>query len=534
MLIRGIILSIKYDDNYVKRPLSEFEYKPEHLAELDKCSKNLWHFLPYVKLVHPDRGIIDFKPYSYQKKILEMLLTERFVVALWSRQSGKTSCVSAYALWYACFNADKTIGIVSNKQTSAIDILARIKKAYENLPGYLKPGVVEYSKTFIHFDNGTKIIVSATSSDAFRGRTINLLIMDEYAFVPKHIGEEFWSANYPTISASKEAKIVIISTPNGLYNPFHLIYSQAERSENSFKHLKSTWRDVPGRDEKWAKEQLANIGQQRFNQEYSVDFLGSANTVIDPNILELLFTKYIPPIHMDLNNKFYVYEKPVKGEMYIMGADSAKGSGEHYSAIQILKMVSTKPLKYQQVATYYDNYTDVYSFAEIINRLSYYYNNAYIMCENNAEGSAVVNRLWWDFENENLVNTGNKAINLGIRATKTTKPKAVLLMKKLIEDDCLELVDKNTIECLGSFIEEKGKFFGKNLPDDLISALYWASYFMEMKILEDDSFSLLSIEDREKAKNELVTDEDIWGIISDIEEHYQDWSWLDKSGSFRQ
>lgn len=524
-------MAIRYTEA-IKKPREKFEYTPEILTELSTCSSDIWHFLPYIKIVHPDRGLIEFNPYIYQKTALDLFMENRFIIALWSRQSGKTVNVSAYTLWYALFHPDKNIGIVSNKQVSAIDILTRIKRMYEELPVWIKPGVLEYSKTFITFDNGTKIMVSATSADAFRGRALNLLVMDEFAFVPKAVADDFWAANYPTISASTEAKIIIISTPNGIFNLFHTIYSQAERGENTFKHMKSTWRDVPGRNAEWAVQEQKNIGLQRFNQEYAVDFLGSSNTVIDPNILEILFTRVEEPMLFDLNNRLSIYEKPIKGATYIIGCDTAKGTGENSSCMQVLRIVSLTPLKYKQVAVFNDDHTDVYSFSEIINRISLYYNNAYIMCENNSEGSAVVNRLWWEFENEGLVNSGSKANDIGIRATKSTKPRAVLLMKKLLEDDCLEICDRDTINELGSFIEEKGKFFGKNLPDDRVCALYWGSFFAEMDILEE-GHKLLDISDVERAKNENITEEEIWGIVSDVDAQIANWDWLSSPGNLR-
>lgn len=516
-------MGIKYD-NFVKKPDEQFEYEPFHINELLKCSSDINNFLKYVKIVHPDRGRIEFVPYSFQKKILHKLQNNRFSVFLCSRQCGKSSTLSIYALWYAIFNGDKTIGIVSNKQISAIDIMNRIKIIYEELPSWIKPGVKEYSKTFILFDNGTRIMVSATSPDAFRGRTINLLICDEIAFVPKHICEDFWAANYPTISASSDAKISLISTPNGVFNLFHRIYSQAERGENTFDHLKVTWREVPGRDDKWAEEQLKNLGKVKFAQEYSVEFLGSTNTVIDSNVLEKLFFDIKDPESYDLNNRLLIYEKPQIGCQYVLGVDTAKGTGENYSTIQILKLESLKPLKYVQVAVYNDNKTDIYLFADIINRLSYYYNNGYIMCENNAEGAAVVNRLWWDFENANLVNSGNKSIDLGIRATRNSKPRAVLLMKKLIEDGCLVLVDKESIYQLSSFIESNGKFYGKDMPDDLVSSLYWGCFFIEMDVVDD--YKLL---DSSPQKNILLdgNEEDVWGILSDIDyENDDNFDWV--------
>ena len=182
--------------------------------------------------------------------------------------SHNTTVVSVHAIWYALFNGDKTIGIVSNKQVSAIDIMNRIKRTYEELPSWIKPGITEYSKTFITFDNGTKIMVSATSEDAFRGRTLNLMISDELAFVRKHVSDAFWAANYPTISASQDAKIILISTPAGMFNMFHLLYTHAERGENEFHPFKSTWRDVPGRDMQWAKNQQANLGKKKWLQEF--------------------------------------------------------------------------------------------------------------------------------------------------------------------------------------------------------------------------------------------------------------------------
>jgi hypothetical protein len=345
---------------------------------------------------------------------------------------------------------------------------------------------------------------------------------DEFAFVPGNVSSAFWAANYPTISASKDAKIVLISTPRGMYNQFHTIYSQAERSENSFVPFKATWVDVPGRDKEWAEEQKRNIGAVRFSQEYSCDFLGSTNTVISPDVLEYLFTQYIDPIVTDMNGHFRIYEKPVKGYTYLVGNDVSKGTGGDYSVSQVLKLISTQPLKFEQVAVFEDNFTDVYAFTDIINRIGIYYNNAHILVENNAEGAAVVNKLWWDLENDKLVNTGNKAVDLGIRATRSTKPRAVLLMKKLIEDQCLTIKDRTTVEQLASFIEENDKFFGKDLHDDCVSALYWACFSIFFDLF-DTSVQLKS----GMQVDDDHSEEEIWGVLSDIEQAVDDFSWLE-------
>lgn len=436
-----------------------------------------------------------------------------------------TTVVAAYVLWYAIFHDDKQVGLVSNKESSAKMILSRIKRAYEQLPVWLKPGVTEYSKTFIAFDNGTKINVAATSADAFRGDTMNILVCDEFAFVPGHQAEEFWAANYPTISASKQSKIIIISTPNGLFNIYHRLYVGAELGKNTFVSTKVTWREVPGRDDEWAEEQRRNLGDRQFNQEFAVEFIGSVNTVIKPEVLEVILKQSESPILKDLDFRLSIWEKPKKECKYVLGVDPAAGTGDNYSAIQVLRIDSLKPIKLQQVAVFHHNTTDVYEFADIVNRLCYFYNGAYIMCENNGEGSAVVKRIWWEHENENLVNSGAKESNIGIRATGGrgggTKSKAVLLMKKLIEDGSLRLVDDKTLKELGSFIESNGKYEGKDMNDDLVSALYWAVYLFEMNIL-DESYTFR--QDKE--------DEKVWGVLTDVESSIEeDWSWL-IDGSF--
>ena len=300
-----------------------------------------------------------------------------------------------------------------------------------------------------------------------------------------------------------------------MFNIFHTIYSQAERGDNSFVHTHVSWESVPGRDATWAKEQIDNLGQRQFDQEFAVKFIGSTNTLIDSETLKIILSSWKEPVMTDLNGKLKIWEKPQTDAIYVMGVDPAKGTGENYSTVQILKFKSINPVELEQVAVFRDNLTDIYEFSEIVNRLSIYYKNAYIMVENNGEGSSVVQRLWWEFENENLINQGSKASKLGIRANKTTKTKAVLLMKKLIEDRSLRLYDNDTTEELGSFIEEGGKFFGKDKPDDLVSALYWACFFLEMNIL-DETYKFIEKEE----------DDEVWGVLDDVNNIVENWDWL--------
>lgn len=906
-------------NDYIKKPNQELEYTPELISELEKCSKDFFYFCKYVQVKHPDYGRIQFEPRWYQGEFLEKILNRRYFVGLLSRQVGKTLSVSVYILWYAMFHGEKTIGIVSNKQASATKILSEIKKMYEYLPAFIKCGVKIYNMTSIEFDNNTTIIVSATTEDPFRSFTINLLFADELAFINSRTAESFWASNFPTLSASEQSQVIVISTPNGRYNLFHRIYKGAERNENGFDYYKADWRVVEGRDENWKKEQIKILGKQKFSQEHEVEFLGSTSTVIDKEILEDLLNSYQEPILYDMGNKLRIYKKPQQNQTYVIGCllpdefvltergpqkikdidpykdklydkdgnltkiinkqiykdveekiyeieiygnyrsinftgehplyvsknpeikrwrkesnehytknkryrnfnfqwiparevksgdwirfpnlyknktincedlnklwkkyskdirvdfkinnplndsefwwfigiwlgdgwiqnnrdsysvitcfnskkdddknnsfkvkkifekynrnpfiyekgqnttycsfnskhlfkflidnfgryskyknipewvkylpeeyklqiikgylesdgyiikkkdgtyitfvsislkllediqdilfsmgmisslvkskdkgesiingkktncnekyhlilsnfdcnillnklnwknenissqrsrntryihfskdlnyiyfkiknvnnfdyrgnvynfetksgeflcrnitthncDQSKGTGEHHSVCQILKITSYNPFRLKQVAVWQDNYTDIYTFSNIAYRLALYYNNAYLMVENNAEGATIVSQLWWEHEYSNLINESQKRTGLGVRMTTRTKPKAVLAMKKLIESGDLEVVDKHTIDELTSFIDKgNNKFGGKDLADDLVSGLYLASYIVSFEVFD------------ENAKVDSAVDEEGWGILADVEIPEEDFSWV--------
>jgi len=250
---------------------------------------------------------------------------------------------------------------------------------------------------------------------------------------------------------------------------------------------------------------------------HNCEFLGSSATVIDSVTLERLFKHRLEPEFLDQKGKFRIWEKPVTGATYVLGVDTAKGTGENFSVIQVLRVHGIQPVRMQQVGVWEDNYTDVYTFASVVNKMSYYYNNAYMMVENNGEGSPVVNRLWWEYENENLINTGSKERDLGIRATHKTKNLAVLFMKKLVEDGNIELIDNRTIEQLADY-QDLGhdRYGGVHMSDDCVSALYWAIFVLEQDVF-DESYEF---------SPESNADSEGWGVLSDINEYQEDWGWL--------
>jgi len=507
-------MSIRYDDKFVKTPGMENEYTSEMISDLVKCSEDVLYFLNFVTIVTIDGGRKKLGDllYPFQKKMIKMCKDHRYLCFLFCRQSGKSTTVGAFALWYAIFHSDKFIGIASNKASSAKDLLRRIKIMYEELPFYLKPGVIEYNKQSIEFENGSKIETAGTTEDTFRGRAAAMLLLDETAFVSDGIAREFYTSIYPTISSSEEAKIIIISTPNGVFNLFHEIYSGAEAGRNEYKHMKVTWDMIPGRTKKWRDKQIKNMGNlAKFKQEFEVEFLGSSNTLVSTAGIEFINTTIEDPQETDLNDRLRIYHKPRPGEKFLIGVDPSKGSGAHDASIQIYRIDSFKPVKLVNAATFQSNTTDTYELSSIINRLSIYYNDAVIGAENNAEGSTVTQNLWWIFENPNLYNSGNKENEIGIRATSASKTKAVITMKKLIEDGSLIVKDRETAKQISTFIEKNGKFASStDGGDDLVSGLYWMCYLIDTELFEDDV-------DMFKNKEE---DEDVWGILSDIDDDY--------------
>lgn len=245
------------------------EWTGERLQEYLKCREDPIYFaLTYMKVVHVDRGLIPFKLYDYQEKIIDLVSNHRRVSVLTSRQAGKTSVAAAIILHYILFNEHKTVALLANKGDAAREILDRIKLAFESLPDWLQQGVVEWNKGSIELENGSKVLAAATSSSAIRGKSVSFLYIDEAAFVEGW--DEFFASVYPTISSGQDTKVLFTSTPNGL-NHFYQICLGAKEERNGYAYIEVPWWEVPGRDDKWKEETLKalNFDQQKFNQEYA-------------------------------------------------------------------------------------------------------------------------------------------------------------------------------------------------------------------------------------------------------------------------
>ena len=470
-------------------------FTKEQVEEYAKCARDPVYFIVnYVKIISLDKGLVPFELYDFQEEIVQSIHKNRFVIAKLPRQSGKSTTITAYLLHYILFNQSMNVAILANKMTTARELLSRLKLAYEYLPKWLQQGVVEWNKGSIELENGSKVLASATSSSAVRGGSFNAILLDEFAYVPQNVAEEFFSSVYPTISSGQETKLMIVSTPHGM-NLFYKLWTDATQNRNSYVPIEVHWSDVPGRDEKWKEETIANTSLEQFNTEHCCDFVGSIHTLIAPAKLKTL--AYIDPIYKN-GEGFRIYEKAEKDNVYVMCVDVSRGSGNDYSAFTILNITTTP---YKLCAAFSNNTMSPFVFPNAIYAAAKQYNNAHVLVELNDMGDQVAQILHGELEYEFLLSAtmrGRKGqvldggfgvgiTQLGVRTSEVVKRLGCSVLKSLIEADKMIIQDFNTIKELFAFIAKKNSFEAEvGYNDDLVMTLVlfgWLSsqpYFKEL------------------------------------------------------
>ena len=470
-------------------------FTEEQVQEYIKCSEDPNYFIQkYIKIINVDKGLIPFEMYDFQQKIVQTIHDNRFTIAKLPRQSGKSTTVVSYILHFILFNPSVNVAILANKQTVARDLLTKIKVAYEYLPKWIQQGVGEWNKGSIVLENGSKVMASATSSSAIRGGSYNVILLDEFAFVPPGIAEDFFSSAFPTISSGTSTKVIMVSTPRGL-NMFHKIWTEAEEGRNEFKPIEVHWSDIPGRDSAWKEQQIRNSSIEQFRQEFECDFIGSTNTLLSAVKLKSLVFK--EPIYKD-ETGLKVYEEPITGHTYVMTVDTARGTGSDYHAFVVIDITRAP---YKVVTTFRNNEISPMVYPNIIYPVAQKYNDSYVLIEINDIGGQVADLLHKELEYDNILMTtirgrkgqtidggfGAADSQLGIRTTKAVKRLGCSLLRTFIEDDKLIFYDYNIVKELVSYVAKNHSFeadVGHN--DDLISCLVlfcWLStqgYFSDL------------------------------------------------------
>jgi hypothetical protein len=469
------------------------EYTKEMINHLKKSKQNLLHFAEnFFYIIDPDAGKVCIELFPYQKRCLRTIRDNRKAILLASRQVGKTTVLTIYALWIACFNDYQNIVIVANKEATAIEIFRRIRLAYEELPNWLKPGVKEYGKTSCEFENGSRISISTTTGSAARGASINCIIIDEMAFIePESILEDFWRSVFPTISRSKKSKVLIASTPNGTGNLFYKLVDGADRNENGFVCEKVIWSEVPGRDERWKQEQLKALGSmESFLQEYECQFLSLGDSSIDEELFYNLSQQCTPAKIILDDGHYKIWEEPDPSRIYVAGVDISEGVGIDASVIQILDITDIRAIK--QVAVYHTRVMPPLEFANKVYSVLRNWGSPLALIERNNCGAQVVDRLAFDMGYEKVVSYGAKVANrqrpqMGMIAHTNTKYKGVLNMRYFVNEvKAVQFRDIETLKELKDFVRyPNGVWRAKGTThDDRVMSLIYALYILEKELTE--------------------------------------------------
>lgn len=522
---------------------SQYKYTVEDLREFVKCQKDPVYFIRnYVKIISLDTGLTNFELYDFQEKMVQCYHENRFSITMASRQVGKSTTVVAFFLWYVLFNTNVRCCISANKQKIAIDLLQRLKLAYEHLPRFLQQGIVAWAKMEIILANGSSVFAAATSSSAVRGGSYSALLLDEFAFVPENIANEFYASTFPTITSGKSTKIIMVSTPNGM-NLFHKFWSESQSGDNDFVATVAHWSDVPGRDEKWKQETIRNIGgPEKFAQEMDLSFLSTSYTLIRSQILQTLTHKQ-PITATDTGYCEFIPPDPTRS--YVMTVDTASGQGLDYSAFVI---VDVSEMPYRIAATYANNRITTMEFPQVIMEYATRYHKPWLMVEVMDIGRDVAFILSRDHEYDRLMTavtekrlgqrlTFNAKMNrhLGLRMTSGVKRSGCAVLKTLVENHHLILNDYRIVQQLSVFVQRGSLYMAETgHHDDLVMPLVmlgWVSLqpnFAEITSTRAlDTYTQLVAQSRDNLVPVVVDDEvpNPVGFFGDVDPE-DDPSWL--------
>ena len=527
----------------LKKAGTEIQFTKKQVEEWIKCKNDPLYFaLHYIQIISLDEGLVPFTMYGFQKEIMMDFHNNRFNIAKLPRQTGKSTTVVAYLLHYAIFNDSVNIGILANKASTARELLGRLQLAYENLPKWMQHGILVWNKGNVELENGSKILAASTSASAVRGMSFNILFLDEFAFVPNHVAEQFFASVYHTITSGKSTKVIIISTPNGM-NHFYKMWEDARNGKNGYVTIEVHWSQVPGRDAKWKEETMKNTSKRQFAQEFECDFLGSADTLISPAKLQTI--PFTDPILS--NAGLDVHKRAEKDHEYIITVDVARGIGGDYSAFVVFDITT---LPYQIVAKYRNNEIKPVLFPSVILEVCKEYNNPYILVEVNDIGDSIAATLNYDLEYPNVLMcamrgragqvvgqgfSGTKT-QLGVKMSITVKKQGCANLKAVIEDDKLSFCDFEILQELTTFIQRKQCWEADDgYHDDLVMCLVLFSWLVMQEYFKEMTDMDVRKRIYEEQRNQIEQDMAPFGFIDDGmgEETYLDaegdlWAYGDK------
>jgi hypothetical protein len=498
-----------------------FNYSDEEIREIKKCAKDIVYFANTYCTVMTDEGLQTINLRPYQENMLRQFQAERFNICLASRQVGKTICSSIFIAWYYVFNFDKNSLILSNKGATTREIIDKGKTILEHLPFFIKPGTLKWDVFNSKFDNGCRIIGQTTTKKAAIGFTIHLLFMDEFAHIPANFVNTFYENVYPTVSASANSKVIITSTPNG-FNKFYDIYNAADKGLSEYIPFRVDWWDVPGRDDKWMRQEVANLGSdEAFNRQYGNQFIAGSSLLLGAASLQKLTENQIEFKHKEIPEfddaeidysgllwqpGFNLDEIEEDYNYWVFSVDIAEGVGGDYSVINIfqIKMLDEKDWKgvttpgsfvdffgIRQVGRFRSNSHTIEEFAKTLYILAFdlfHSENVKLIIEWNMFGGELIKRMETvfpqrnEFDEESIVKFKHrvdaKTKQFGLKVKKDNKPIFCQNFKKYISQNKISIFDKDTVKESSTFGKlPNGSYAGQLGNDDLIMTCINSSEF---------------------------------------------------------
>jgi hypothetical protein len=475
--------------------------------------------------------------------------------------SHNTITASIYNAWYLIFNTDKNTLILANKSDTTKEIIDKTKVVIENLPFFMKPGIIKYDVLNVRCDNGCRLVGQSTTAKAGIGFTIHNLFLDEFAHIHPAIVDTFYENVYPTLSSSKVSRITITSTPNG-FNKFYQIYQAAERGDNEYKAMRIDWWEHPDRDDEWYERELANLGSiEAFNRQYGNEFVSSSNLLLDPVDLKKMRKnkkKYVnreldqfEDISIDVKEAlefhpdFDVEMCRTEDRYWLFTVDIAEGNGGDFSVINIFEVIPMDKneinnvntpgamydfFKLEQVGRFRSNEHVIEDFAKILYTLAidvFYSENVKLIVEYNTYGTVLFQYLRTifpqrnDFDDEMVVRFkhrhDSKTLKPGIKLKSDNKAIFCQNFAKLYKNNRINITDEETVNEASLFGKGRnGGYAAQMGHDDIIITAITATEFLNTTDYADYIEELLDIIDEdlhEEMERVLYRDTDVHGDL---------------------
>ena len=483
-------MSIAFDDLYEEQE-TRFKIAPnwdttsttDLAAAFDYFCRTYWH------IRHPLRGCIKFEMSDAQKSTVQDWLDERYTIILKARQLGFSTLAGAFTVWCTYFYSDRHIIMLSKTERDAIKLLEKAKYGFKKLPEWMKlRGPIWDSKqTMLSFSNDSKLESLPSGNDPARGESVWMVILDEWAFLPNP--DEAWAAIEPI--ADVGGRVIGLSTANGEGNIFFDIWSKSRgygAGTNKWKSIfHPWWADGAGtRDQAWYDEKLRDLPDWQVAQEYPDNpdeaFLRSGRPTFNLDKLRaiecsqpdrgyLLDVGHGIEFRSDGGN-LRVWEPPVQGGVYVIGADVAEGL-EHgdFTSVHVVDARNKR-----LVAHWHGHIDPDLLGLDLLSIMGRWYNNCLVAVESNNHGLTTLKALQRSgykniyTERPQGKRTPQITDKLGFRTTKTSKPLVIDGLGALLREGALGLPCSETVQELKTFVREgDGKMHGSPYDDRTMS-----------------------------------------------------------------